>query len=493
MNYSANISTQEFEKINSTVGFIQGHENNITSAQNIEEFTEVMVSIFEDENKSEYVNENYSFLLHESVDDECFDFLGGLSLMGDRLQTLLSNWSDGCDIWKYNSTTRNWTPLISDVDGADLPSGFNDTTNMCAGVMKVFNGSLYVGTWRAPFYGGCEVWRYNGSDWENVVGDEANLKGGFNNSKNAGAWSIEVFNDNLYIGTLNSEITDNGCSQIWRTQDGLNWTRVVNRGFRDSGANESVLNVYVWRMKEYNGSLYAGTFNLLLWGEDEHKGCQLFRSSSGDNGTWELVSLPGDNNGNGFGEPENYGIRMLKVYNNELYVGTAASVFQPSNLMYPEALEIWKYNGTNWTCIVEDNTGAPSNDPEYDGFGSGKNKYAFSVNVTSENYLWVGTFNGPVTIGCEVWRYNGTNWTAKVKDEIGEKSNGFCDKLNSGARSMIEYPTGSKKIVVGTFRGSTQALRKAAVEKVFDWLGINLFEEAIGGCQVWLRHGLTPI
>ena len=114
------------------------------------------------------------------------------------------------------------------------------------------------------------------------------------------------------------------------------------------------------------------------------------------------------------------------------------------------------------------------------------------MNVSSDDKLWVGTFNGPWTNGCEVWCYNGTNWTAKVKDDIGEKPNGFGDKMDSGARSMIEYPKSSKNIVVGTFRGSAQALILAAIGKLKDWLGCeDAFEEGIGGCQVWLRHGWT--
>ena len=114
--------------------------------------------------------------------------------------------------------------------------------------------------------------------------------------------------------------------------------------------------------------------------------------------------------------------------------------------------------------------------------GNTSNKYAFSVNVSSDNKLWVGTFNGPWTNGCEIWCYNGTDWVSIVKDEDGELPNGFHDILNSGARSMIEYPKDSNKIVIGTFRGSAQGLWEGFLEL------INL-GEGIGGCEVWMRYG----
>ena len=97
--------------------------------------------------------------------------------------------------------------------------------------------------------------------------------------------------------------------------------------------------------------------------------------------------------------------------------------------------------------------------------------------VTSDNKLYVGTANGkfvnlmePQTDGCEIWCYNGTDWTPIVKNGIGEKSNGFGNIKNEGARSIIEYPQGTGNIVIGTFKlVSTRPL---------------LPQE---GCSLWMR------
>lgn len=99
-----------------------------------------------------------------------------------------------------------------------------------------------------------------------------------------------------------------------------------------------------------------------------------------------------------------------------------------------------------------------------------------------DNKLWIGTSNvqwvfkkfAGYTKGCEVWCYDGTNLTAKVKDGA-EKQNGFMEVngvKNGGARSMAEYPVNSGNIVVGTMRVNS-----------YVW---KFMEEY--GCQVWIRE-----
>ena len=110
--------------------------------------------------------------------------------------------SEGCEIWKYNYSRDAWFQLIGNEPEADLPEGFGERENIAISVMKNFKGKLYVGTWTSPLRG-CEIWRYDGITWEQVVGKNAIIKGGFNNSKNIAAWCIEEFNDHLYVGTMN--------------------------------------------------------------------------------------------------------------------------------------------------------------------------------------------------------------------------------------------------------------------------------------------------
>jgi hypothetical protein len=203
-------------------------------------------------------------------------------------------------------------------------------------------------------------------------------------------------------------------------------------------------------MEVFQNQLYAGTFNSFykIIG-NEGMGGQLWRTKDGKN--WRKVILP---NGDGFGEKENYGIRTMTVYNNELYIGTA------SNIVLDKGFEIWKYDGLKWEPIISnDKPNVKSTDFEYSGFGNPLNKYAWSMTVTSDGRLWVGTANGklvnlfePQTNGCEIWCYDGIKWKPVVKDGNNEIPSGFGDIKNEGVRSMIEYPQGSGNIVVGTLK-----------------------------------------
>ena len=371
---------------------------------------------------------------------------------------LVNKASDGCDVYKYNFTTGSITQVVGDESVTGMKAGFDYTFNCDASVIKVFNDKLYVGTWNTgvgskenPDRKGCEIWRFDGENWEQVVGSDSTVKGGFGNPRNVAAWSIKEFNDYLYVGTMNWGFTDDSGCEIWRTQDGENWTQVVDKGFKplmspEDQANKTA-NTYAWCMEEFQGQLYVGTFNCKMF-SDVGWGGQLWRTNNGL--TWSKVDLP---NGDGFGEPENYGIRKLPIYNNELYVGTA------THILSDEAFEIWKFDGVEWTPIVSDDVpGVREGDIEYDGFGNPMNKYAWSMIVTSDNKLWVGTGNlkmlysgNLISEGCEIWCYDGNIWTPVVKDGY-EKPNGFGNIKNQAARAMIEYPERSSNIVVGTLR-----------------------------------------
>ena len=226
-------------------------------------------------------------------------------------------------------------------------------------------------------------------------------------------------------------------------------------------------NTYAWSAEVFQDQLYIGTFNTNSVFRFENAGCQLWRTSNGED--WEKVECPG---GDGFGENENYGIRCMVLYKDELYIATATDGYQ-LNGPNVQGCEIYKYDGNNWAEVIGE--GRIHSD-EKDRFGSKWNKYVWSIIVTSENKLWVGTLNmqikmiGEDTKGCEVWCYNGTSWAPIVKDVLGEIDNGFGYIYNEGARGMIEYPVGSGNIVVGTFK-----LMKPL--------------EISEGCEIWMRYG----
>jgi hypothetical protein len=372
--------------------------------------------------------------------------------------------------------------------------------------MKEFSvdHKLYVGTWSTTGLGpnldplfditrtGCEIWRFDGTTWEQVVGLDAyartgliSNKGGFGNPDNFGACSIEEYNGYLYIGTMNFNFTETGGCEVWRTNDGEHWQRVVDHGFRpymsQSDLEHDVTNTYAWEMKTYSGNLYIGTFNShRVLGNGPGAGCQLWKTNNGV--TFTKVPLPNDNYAmgyDGFGEWENYGIRRMGVSNGMLYIGTAANAVGSINL--EEACEVWRYNaaGNTWNNIVGERAYIEHpNDPPAvrnlykDGFGNELNKYAWSLTIASNN-VWVGTAKEG---GCQIFRYDGTSWSVSVRSGDGEKPDGFGDLRNSGARSMAGYPTNSGIVMAGTFTAFCYYNQET-----------HQFDPEVG-CEVWKHY-----
>ena len=373
--------------------------------------------------------------------------IGNIRLMTKILNIAVSLhgiFSDGCELWKYNNTVDKWTPIVSDQPGSIIPAGFRNSRNWATSIIKTFKGNLYVGTATSALHG-FELWRYNGLFWKRIV------KNGFGNRFNSGAWSAAEYNDELYLGTMNWKT---GC-EIWKTEDGDCWEKVIMPCGDGFG---TIWNIYIWSMYVYNNSLFVGTCNLHPEG-----GCQLWRY---DGVSWGKMDLPG---GDGFGEPTNYGIRNMVEYRDELIVSIASNVLHEE-----EACEIWRFDGKEWNCEIGEE-GILG-----DGFGNLYNKYPWSMIVTSDDKLWVGTWNlQPLTdgipfssTGCEIWCYDGNQWNITVGkgNNNVELSGGFGNRLNAGARSMIEYPEKSGDIWVSTLNVDMTTLR------IFN------------GCEIWKRN-----
>ena len=337
--------------------------------------------------------------------------------------------SQGCELWKYNYTTDELKQIIGNLPEADMPAGFDDILNSGVGFSIEFKNNLYVGTRTSPLKG-CEIWKYNGSKWERVI------SGGFDDPSNCAAWCAEIFKERLYVGTINWNNSKNGYCQIWSTDDGMIWEKMVVRGFKDFDKNNATHNIYAWSMKVYNGFLYVGTNNQQkTFG---HNGCQLWKTLDGIN--WTKVELPG---GDGFGEPGNNGIASMEIYNNWLYVGTAV-------LAHDHGFEIWKYNESDWIPVIGDDVKDRHwwdfFNTKNDGFGDKHNVYAYCM-LNSSGKLWVGTVNKK---GCELFCLDGDEWKEIVGSSKNcEKPKGF-NKHVTGFRFLIEYPVGSNNIVLGT-------------------------------------------
>ena len=134
---------------------------------------------------------------------------------------------------------------------------------------------------------------------------------------NAYAWSMASYGEHLYVGVMNrvndrrNETGDiSEGAEIWRYRPG----DTVNSGTWEPEVSEGfsrLSNYGVRIMAVYNDQLFAGTFNL-------GTGTELWRRSQDvdDNrGQWEVID------DGGFGNAGNDSVRAMAVFNDKLYLG----------------------------------------------------------------------------------------------------------------------------------------------------------------------------
>ncbi len=184
----------------------------------------------------------------------------------------------------------------------------------------------------------------------------------------------KVFHNQLYLG-LGSP------AQLWRT-DGESWQAVDTVGFGDSNNNN--LNALV----VFGDKLYAALLNNVT-------GVEIWRSSSGDPGTWMQV------NNDGFG---GWGANdvVMDFFQGRLYVGFG---------LFPEmGSQLWRTSdGTNWEAVF------------IDGLGYENNGRISMAKLNDELYI---SFRNVVE-GGQIWRSsNGLYWSLVMQGGFGDVSNG---------------------------------------------------------------------
>lgn len=205
------------------------------------------------------------------------------------------NPTSGAEIWR-SADGQNWEKIVGkDLSGTNN-SGFGNKENIDIQSMIIFNSKLYAGTWNNY---GAEVWESeNGRDWKKSTGN------GFGDNDNQIVITLAVFNQNLYAGTSKYDKP----AEIWRTADGGKWEQVNTEGFGDA-SNRSIDTLVV-----FLGKLYAGITN--------YYGAEIYNTENGNN--WSKIvgsGLDGNNNA-GFGNNNNRGIWTLYSSDNILYAGT---------------------------------------------------------------------------------------------------------------------------------------------------------------------------
>jgi sugar lactone lactonase YvrE len=277
-----------------------------------------------------------------------------------------------------NQRITKFAPGVTGWQQTNL-NGFADRGNWLILALEPFGDFLYA----APLNNEtpAQLWRKSSTtNWSAVT------QNGFGNSHTGGVDDMAEFKGQLYASTW----TDQFGGEILRSSAGLDWTRVVTGGFGDKTNSE------IFSMIVFSNTLYATT-----WSYTTTHGAEIWRSSSGDKGSWSRVVS------NGFGDPNNQAVIASEVYSNSLYLGTNnwnnASGTTTGG-------KIWRSgNGVDWT---------PVNSP---GFGDVNNSCISSLEPFN-GYLYASTVYSGTLGGAQVWRChvcNGSDWNKVVDNGLG--------------------------------------------------------------------------
>ncbi len=262
---------------------------------------------------------------------------------------------DGGEIWRTDGIS--WTQVVS--------GGFGDANNLIINALAVYSDALYAATGNFPpaiggSGNGVEVWHSDSGgagSWTQVNTD------GFGAGPTWIDLTMDVYQNHLYIGL--SRVTSSGgaLAELWRTDNGVDWTPVFTDGLGVAA------NTYVAAMAEFKGAFYIALRNTATGG-------QVWRSTNGLN--WTSVFT------GGLGNPQNGRPYGLIPFDGYLYV-----VFNnPAT-----GAEVWRTaDGTNWHPVARDGWG-DRNNMTADYFDKGA--------AVFNDRLYIGTAN--MANGGEIW------------------------------------------------------------------------------------------
>jgi len=265
---------------------------------------------------------------------------------------------------------------------------------------------------------------------------------GFGDKFNVGINLFE-FNGQLYAGTWNRDYgaERNYGGQIWRSSDGISWRQVVSGGFGDTSNGE------IFRFVLFKRQIYVSTWNIT-------NGLEIWRSSTGDAGSWTKMTK-------GFGSAENRSVVGFEIFNGYLYAGTFDAFIN-------NALggEVWRSSdGAAWSQV---NMG---------GFGDAEN-HVISALAAFNSYLYaITTHTGDS--GAEIWRCqtcDGSDWVIVV-------NNGFGD-ADAGRPSGLEVYNDQLYAVIGDYNAGLDVWR---TDNGTSWeqVGFNGFGDSNNGRPYW--------
>lgn len=244
----------------------------------------------------------------------------------------------------WNHRVQKYAPGVPNWKQVNL-NGFGVMGNPMTGTLTTFGNALYAGTFSG------QIWRSkDGINWVPLAANIDHCWGGLD--------TLYAFNNMLYAGLMNY----NGCgASLLRSTDGINWEDVTPPFDRKS-------NYEIMELGSFNNALYFVT-----WTDATH-GFELWRSPTGNPGTWTQIET------NGFGDNNTFTALSLKVFAGNFYISTFSST----------GTQVWRSasgDAGTWTQVNSN------------GFGDSGNRYSAMEILNNDLWLVTGhTFGSPAQI-----------------------------------------------------------------------------------------------
>jgi hypothetical protein len=365
------------------------------------------------------------------------------------------------EVWRWNGTS--WLQI----GGDDKNGSWADQTFEDVHSLAINGTTLYAGLGSTA--GDGEVWSCNVStncsDWTKIGGDGINS--GWQINMFEGVYAMTVMGGNLYAG-LGASAND---AEVWRW-DGSSWTKIGG----DSLNSGWTTNYEAVRSLTNDGTnIYAGV-------GDTATDAEVWRW----NGTsWTRIAGDGVNSSWATADNIEY-VYALDYFGGNLYAGTGSTAGDA---------DVWRWNGTSWTKIGGDGVNSGWAASTYELVGS-------MTNDGTNLYAGVGSGNGDG----EVWSYNGTAWTKLGGDGLNSSwttNQGDAIFALSYANSTLytgTYDSAGDSQLWGLSSGTWTRLGGGYVNKSWGFYGLQSVESSmtfegklyigtgvsvVGNAQVW--------
>ncbi len=169
-----------------------------------------------------------------------------MSVYNDQLCVGNGGASSQAQVWCWSGSGA-WTRIA----GAGLNSSWASTTSKFMSAMAIYNDKLYVTLSDTLLVS--EVWSWDGTTWSQIGG--AGLNSGWQDGSYSQINALSVYNGDLYAATGYKTTNGSGAGDVWR-YNGTGWTQIGGDNLNGGWGN--TLEV-VSTLTQYKGKLYAGT------------------------------------------------------------------------------------------------------------------------------------------------------------------------------------------------------------------------------------------